>query len=585
MIRIFKNLSRKDYGLFLLAVVLIVAQVWLDLSLPDYMADITKLIETEGSAMADVLVAGGKMLACALGSMLTACLTAVTASRIASDFSANTRKQIYDSVQNFSLAEIHHFSTASLVNRTTNDVTQVQTMIVIGMQAIVKAPIEAVWAITKIANKNWQWTMSTAVAVVILMAAIGLTMGLCVPKFRKIQTLTDDLNRVTREDLTGLKVVHAYNAEEYQDEKFDKVNHDLTKTNLFTSRATAFLQPFMQAVMNGLTLSIYWIGAIIINQAQMTSRIGIFSDMIVFSSYAVQVVTAFTMLVSIFVLYPRASVSAKRILEVTDMKPSIEDGTEKEGKEEEHGTVEFRDVSFCYPEADGDTLSHISFSAKKGETVAIIGSTGCGKSTLVNLIPRFYDATKGEVLIDGRDVRDYTQKALHDKVGYVSQDVRLFQGTIRDNIAYGDSDKGEIPEKVIDLASKVSKVDEFVDAEADGMDSHVAQNGTNFSGGQRQRISIARAIARQPEILIFDDSFSALDYKTDREVRENLKKYCSDTTKIIVAQRIGTIRDADRILVLADGKIVGDGTHDELMKNCETYQEIAYSQLSKEELA
>lgn len=494
MIRIFKNLSRKDYGLFLLAVVLIVAQVWLDLSLPDYMADITKLIETEGSAMNDVLLAGGKMLGCALGSMLTACATAVTASRIASDFSANTRKKIYDAVQSFSLAEIHHFSTASLVNRTTNDVTQVQTMIVIGMQAIVKAPIEAVWAITKIANKNWQWTMSTAVAVVILMAAIGLTMGLCVPKFRKIQTLTDDLNRVTREDLTGLKVVHAYNAEEYQNEKFDKVNHDLTKTNLFTSRATAFLQPFMQAVMNGLTLSIYWIGAIIINQAQMTSRIGIFSDMIVFSSYAVQVVTAFTMLVSIFVLYPRASVSARRILEVTDMKPSIEDGTETEGKNEE-------------------------------------------------------------------------------------------QGTIRDNIAYGDSDKGEIPEKVIDLASKVSKADEFVDAEADGMDSHVAQNGHNFSGGQRQRISIARAIARQPEILIFDDSFSALDYKTDREVRENLKKYCSDTTKIIVAQRIGTIRNADRILVLADGKIVGDGTHDELMKNCETYQEIAYSQLSKEELA
>lgn len=585
MIKIFKNLSRRDFILFALAVAMIVTQVWLDLTLPDYMSDITTLIETEGSKISEVLQSGGKMLLCALGSMASACATAVIAAKIAADFSANTRKKIYDSVQSFSMAEIRHFSTASLVTRTTNDVTQVQMLIVMGMQAMVKAPIEAVWAIVKISDKSWQWTLSTGIAVILLLFIIGITLALCLPRFRKIQKLTDDLNRVTRENLTGLKVIHAYNAEDYQNKKFGKINDELTRTNLFTGRATALLLPVFQAVMSGLTLAIYWIGAVIIDQAELSEKLTLFSDMVVFSSYAIQVVMAFMMLVVIFILYPRASVSAKRILEITDTKPSIEDGTETAGFNGQEGTVEFRNVSFHYPDASEDVLQNISFKAKKGQTVALIGSTGCGKSSAVNLIPRFYDATKGEVLIDGRNVKEYTQEALHDRIGYISQDTRLFRGSVKSNIAYGDNGQGEPSVDDLNLAVKVSEAENFINEKEDGMESYVSQNGRNFSGGQRQRIAIARAIARKPEILIFDDSFSALDYKTDRKVRDNLKKYCKGVTKIIVAQRIGTIRDADTIIVLSDGKVAGIGTHDELMKTCETYQEIALSQLSREELA
>jgi ATP-binding cassette subfamily B multidrug efflux pump len=586
MFRIFQNLKKKDWGLFVIALALIVTQVWLDLKLPDYMSEITQLIETPDSAMADVLKAGGKMLACAFGSMAMATVVAVIASRVASDFSANTRKKIYDSVQSFSMAEIQRFSNASLITRTTNDVTQVQTLIVMGMQVIIKAPILAVWALLKIANKNATWTMSTGVAVVILSIIITIVISLCLPRFRRIQSLTDDVNRVTRENLTGLKVVRAYNAEDYETKKFEGVNKTLTDTNLFTGHAMAFMLPSIQAIMSGLTLSIYWIGAYLINEAAMQDKISLFSNMIVFSSYALQVIMAFMMLVMIFILYPRASVAAKRILEVTDTSSSIKDGKETAGVCGKAGEVEFKNVSFRYPDAKGgNVLSNISFKAEKGETVALIGATGSGKSTIINLIPRFYDTTEGEVLVDGRNVREYTQEALHNKIGYVSQTAQLFKGTIRSNIGYGDNGSADTDKTVLARAASVAEAEEFISEKEEDMDSYVAQNGSNFSGGQRQRVSIARAIARNAEILIFDDSFSALDYRTDRKVRNNLKKECTDATKIIVAQRIGTVRDADKILVIADGRIAGEGTHQELMETCDTYKEIALSQLSKEELA
>lgn len=586
MLRIFKNFRKQEVVLALFSVVFVVAQVWLELKLPDYMREITSLITTQDSAMHDILIAGGKMLLCAFGSLLVTVLVAVCASRIASNFSAIVRGKLFDKVQSFSMEEIGRFSTASLITRSTNDVTQVQMLIVMGLSIMLRAPIMAVMAILKIVDKSWQWTLSTGVAVVVILIVVIICVSLCMPKFKRLQSLTDDINQVTRENLTGLNVVRAYNAEAYQEEKFEKVNKDLTDTHWFTSKTMAFMMPTIMMIMNGLSLAIYWIGAVLINDAQdMQEKFTLFSDMVVFSSYAMQVVMSFMMLVMIFIMLPRASVAAKRILEVLDTEPSIEDGTRDTFPVMKDGEVEFKDVSFKYPDAEEYVLEHISFSAKKGETIAFIGATGCGKSTAINLIPRFYDATEGEVFVDGVNVKEYTQEALHNKIGYVSQKAILFSGTIADNVAYGENGKAPATQDDIAMAVKVAQASEFVEKKDQGYDGYVAQGGSNFSGGQKQRLSIARAIARQPEILIFDDSFSALDYKTDRILREALRKECKDATKIIVAQRIGTIRDADKIIVLDDGQIAGMGTHDELMKNCEVYQEIAYSQLSKEELA
>ena len=586
MLRIFKNFRKQEVVLALFSVVFVVAQVWLELKLPDYMREITSLITTQDSAMHDILIAGGKMLFCAFGSLLVTVLVAVCASRIASNFSAIVRGKLFDKVQSFSMEEIGRFSTASLITRSTNDVTQVQMLIVMGLSIMMRAPIMAVMAILKIVDKSWQWTLSTGVAVIVLLIVVIICVSLCMPKFKRLQSLTDDINQVTRENLTGLNVVRAYNAEGYQEEKFEKVNKDLTETHWFTSKTMAFMMPTIMLIMNGLSLAIYWIGAVLINDAQdLQGKFSLFSDMVVFSSYAMQVVMSFMMLVMIFIMLPRASVAANRILEVLDTEPSIEDGTRDTFPVMKDGEVEFKDVSFKYPDAEEYVLEHISFSAKKGETIAFIGATGCGKSTAINLIPRFYDVTDGEVLVDGVNVKEYTQEALHNKIGYVSQKAILFSGTITENVAYGENGKAPATQDDIVMAVKVAQASEFVEKKDQGYDGYVAQGGSNFSGGQKQRLSIARAIARQPEILIFDDSFSALDYKTDRILREALRKECKDATKIIVAQRIGTIRDADKIIVLDDGQIAGMGTHDELMKNCEVYQEIAYSQLSKEELA
>ena len=585
MVKLLKKLTWKDFILAAVAFVFIIVQVWLSLTMPDYMSEITKLVQTKGSKMNDILIAGGKMLACALGSLLAAVCTSICASKISSNFSANLRGQVFHKVQSFSMEEIGNFSTASLITRSTNDITQVQMLIVMGLEVLLKAPIMAVWALCKISTKNWQWTASTGVAVVVLLSFVGVCVAVALPKFKKLQSLTDNLNRVTRENLTGLNVVRAYNAEGYQQKKFNDANDELTKTQLFANRTMGTMMPGIQMVMNGLMLAIYWIGAYLISNAQMFDKLTIFSDMIVFTQYAMQVVMSFMMLVMIFVLLPRASVSAKRINEVLDMPLSIKDGTKENGIDGKKGEVEFRNVSFCYPDAEKDVIEDISFTAHKGETIAFIGSTGCGKSTVINMIPRFYDATKGEVLVDGVNVKEYTQKALRNKIGYVSQKAVLFTGSIKSNVAYGDNGTKGFTDDDVKQAVETAQAKEFVDKAEEGVDAFVAQGGSNFSGGQKQRLSIARAICRHPEILIFDDSFSALDYKTDRVLRDTLRKTCADATRFIVAQRIGTIRDADKIIVLDDGKIAGMGKHNELMETCEVYRQIAYSQLSKEELA
>lgn len=585
MVKLLKKLTWKDFILAAVAFVFIIVQVWLSLTMPDYMSEITKLVQTKGSKMNDILIAGGKMLACALGSLLAAVCTSICASKISSNFSANLRGQVFHKVQSFSMEEIGNFSTASLITRSTNDITQVQMLIVMGLEVLLKAPIMAVWALCKISTKNWQWTASTGVAVVVLLSFVGVCVAVALPKFKKLQSLTDNLNRVTRENLTGLNVVRAYNAEGYQQKKFNDANDELTKTQLFANRTMGTMMPGIQMVMNGLMLAIYWIGAYLISNAQMFDKLTIFSDMIVFTQYAMQVVMSFMMLVMIFVLLPRASVSAKRINEVLDMPLSIKDGTKENGIDGKKGEVEFRNVSFCYPDAEKDVIEDISFTAHKGETIAFIGSTGCGKSTVINMIPRFYDATKGEVLVDGVNVKEYTQKALRNKIGYVSQKAVLFTGSIKSNVAYGDNGTKGFTDDDVNHAVETAQAKEFVDKTEGGVDAFVAQGGSNFSGGQKQRLSIARAICRHPEILIFDDSFSALDYKTDRVLRDTLRKTCADATRFIVAQRIGTIRDADKIIVLDDGKIAGMGKHNELMETCEVYRQIAYSQLSKEELA
>lgn len=585
MLRLLKNLTRKEWTFAFLALVFIILQVWMDLTMPDYMSEITILVQTEGSAMQDILIAGGKMLACALGSLAASVVTAICASKIAANFSASLRSKLFNKVQSFSMEEISHFSTASLITRSTNDITQVQMLIVMGLQVLVKAPITAAWAICKIAGKRWEWTLSTGIAVVILLILVGICVMLAMPKFKKMQRLTDELNRITRENLSGLKVVRAYNAEEYQEGKFEKANDELTRTNLFAQHTMVFMMPGIQMIMSGLSLAIYWVGAILIDNARISGKLTLFSDMMVFSQYAIQVVMSFMMLVMIFIILPRASVAANRILEVLDTKAAIADGTRTEGKEGMAGEVEFRNVSFRYPDADDYVLKDISFTAKKGETVAFIGSTGCGKSTVVNLVPRFYDATEGEVLVDGVNVREYTQHALRNKIGYVSQKAVLFSGTVQSNVAYGDNGKDGFGQQDVVDAVKTAQADEFVEKMADTYEARIAQGGSNLSGGQKQRISIARAVCRKPELFIFDDSFSALDYKTDKAVRKALDQECGDATRLIVAQRIGTIRDADKIIVLDEGRIAGTGRHQDLMKNCEVYQQIALSQLSKEELA
>ena len=585
MIKLLKKLTKKDMALAGLAFLLILAQVYLNLTMPDYMSDMTVLVQTEGSAMADILAAGGKMLLCAVGSLLTAACIAVCAAKISANFSANLRGQVFDRVQSFSMEEIGRFSTSSLITRSTNDITQVQMVLVLGLEVFLKAPVTAVWAICKIAGKSWQWTATTGIAVIILLCIVGTCVMVAMPKFRKLQILTDNINRVTRENLTGLRVVRAYNAENYQESKFEMANDELKCTQLFANRTMTILMPGIMLVMNGLTLAVYWVGAYLIKDAGMQDKLTLFSDMIVFSQYAMQVVMAFMMLVMIFVLVPRASVAAKRINEVLDTEPAIEDGAETEAKAGMTGEVEFRHVSFKYPDAEKNVLEDITFTAHKGDTVAFIGSTGCGKSTVINLIPRFYDATEGEVLVDGMNVKEYTQEALRNRIGYVSQKAILFSGTVAGNVAYGENGgKPADREDIID-AVHTAQADEFVEKLPDTYDGFVAQGGSNLSGGQKQRLSIARAICRHPEIMIFDDSFSALDYKTDRILRQTLDEKCGDTTRLIVAQRIGTIRDADKIIVLDEGRIAGMGTHDELMKNCEVYRQIAFSQLSKEELA
>lgn len=585
MIKLMKNFTKKEWMLAGLSIIFVVLQVWLDLTMPDYMSEITLLVQTEGSTMADILGAGGMMLLCALGSLAASVCTAICAARIASNFGATLRGQMFQKVQSFSMEEIGHFSTASLITRSTNDVTQVQTVIVMGLQLMVKAPIMAVWAIAKISGKQWEWTFSTAVAVVVLLTIVMICIKITMPKFRKLQQLTDDLNRVTRENLNGLRVVRAYNAENYQERKFEDANNNLTTTHLFTMRAMSFMMPSIQLVMSGLSLAVYWLGAILINEAELMDKITLFSDMMVFSQYAVQVVMSFMMLVMIFMMLPRATVAAKRIGEVLETKPTIHDGTLTEGHGRMAGEIEFLNVSFSYPDAEEHVLENISFTAHKGETIAIIGATGCGKSTLINLIPRFYDATKGEVLVDGVNVREYTQQALRNKIGYVSQKAVLFTGSIRSNVAYGDNGREQADTADVKAAVATSQASDFVEKMKDTYDGYVSQGGANLSGGQKQRLSIARAICRKPEILIFDDSFSALDYKTDKKLRKALEEECGGATRIIVAQRIGTIRDADKIIVLEDGRMAGIGKHEELMKNCEVYKQIALSQLSKEELA
>ena len=584
MLKLIKNFTKKEWILALICLVLVVTQVWLELKMPDYMSEITKLVQTEGRQMKDILVNGGYMLTCALGSLVAAVITGYITSRISSNFSKTIRKKLFNKVEDLAMQEVKQFSTSSLITRTTNDITQIEMLIAMGLQLLIKAPITAIWAITKILNKSWQWSAITAVAVAILMTTIAIIMVIVLPRFKKVQKLIDKLNGVTRENLTGIRVVRAFNAEQYQEEKFDKANNNLTNQQLFNQKVFAVMQPMMYIIMYMVILSIYYVGAYLIKDAGMADKISLFGDMVVFSSYAMQVIMSFLMLAMIFMMLPRAQVSANRINEVLDTEISIKDGKINTKTNNEVGTVEFKNVSFKYPDADEYLLKDISFKANKGDTVAFIGSTGSGKSTLINLIPRFYDATEGEVLVDGINVKNYTQEFLHDKIGYVPQKAVMFNGTVKSNISYGDNGKEKPTDEQIKKAIEVAQGTEFVEKMDGQYDAHMAQGGTNVSGGQKQRLSIARAIARNPEIYIFDDSFSALDYKTDSVLRKELKKYTSDATSLIVAQRIGTIMNADQIVVLDNGVIVGKGTHKELLKTCEVYKQIALSQLSKEEL-
>lgn len=583
MIKLFKNLRKKDIASILVCIILIVCQIWLELKMPDYMSAITRLVQTEGSTIGEILEQGLYMLICALGSLISACIVGYFAANVASGFSETLRNKIFEKVGKFGTEEIKKFSTSSLITRTTNDVTQVEMLISMGLQMIVKAPIMAVWAVLKILNKGIEWSILTAVCVVILLLTIGIIMIIVLPRFAKVQKLIDKINGVTRENLSGIRVIRAFNAEKFQTNRFEDVNSELTGMQLFNQRCFAVMQPVMHLIMNGLTVGIYLIGAYLISDAIISDKIMLFSNMVVFSSYGMQVISSFLMLAMIFMILPRTSVSAKRINEILDEKETIIDGT-FEGKTKEKGIVEFKDVSFKYPDADEYILKNISFKVNQGETIAFIGSTGSGKSTLINLVPRFYDVTDGEILVDGVNIKEYTQKALHNKIGYVPQKAVMFTGTVTENVSYGDNGKKEITATEVKEAIKVAQGTEFVEKMEKQYDAHIARGGTNVSGGQKQRLAIARAVARKPEIYIFDDSFSALDYKTDLTLRKELKKYTKDATNMIVAQRIGTIMNADKIVVLDHGECVGIGTHKELLKNCDVYKEIALSQLSEEEL-
>ncbi len=583
MLKILKKFKKKEWFLSFFALLLIIVEVWLELKMPDYMSEITKLVQTEGSKMADIITNGAWMISCALGSLIAAIIVGYIVANVASSFSMNLRKDIFNKVESLSMNEIKQFKTNSLITRTTNDITQIEMVISMGLQLLLKAPITAVWAVLKILNKSWQWSVSTAVAVVILLSVIGILTIIVMPKFKIVQKLIDKINGVTRENLTGIRVVRAFNAEKYQEYKFEEVNNKLTNQQLFNQTMFAILSPVMYLVMNGLALAIYFIGASLINGALMSNKITLFGDMVVFSSYSMQVIMSFLMLAMIFMMMPRAQVSAERINEVLEKESSIKEGTFDDIDTKEIGTVEFKDVSFKYPDAEEYLLKNISFKVNKGETIAFIGSTGSGKSTLINLVPRFYDATDGAVLVDGINVKEYKAETLNNKLGYIPQKAVIFSGSVNFNVAYGENGKKK-SKKDIEEAIRVAQAKEFVEKMDNGYNTHLAQGGTNVSGGQKQRLAIARAIARRPEIYIFDDSFSALDYKTDAVLRKELKKYTKDATCLIVAQRIGTIMNADKIVVLDNGNCVGMGTHKELLKTCEVYKQIALSQLSKEEL-
>lgn len=584
MFKLLKNFTIKDWTLTLFILILIIFEVWLNLKMPDYMAQVTKLVETEGSDMAEILTNGSYMLLCAVGSLITAVITGYITADVSSNFSMHVRNKLFEKVENLSMREVTMFSTSSLITRTTNDITQVEELISTGLQSLLKAPIIVILALTKTLNKNWQWSLITGIALLILLFTIGILMLFVLPRFKAVQGLSDKLNVVTRENLTGIRVIRAFNAESYQENKFEAINESLTDEQLYTQKTLTIMQPVMYLVMYGLPLAIYLVGAYIIENAAMTDRLSLFGNMVVFSSYAMQVIMSFLMLSMVFMMLLRAKLSANRINEVLDTEISVKNGDLKENKTDEIGTVEFKDVSFKYPDAKEYLLENISFKARRGQTIAFIGATGSGKSTLINLVPRFYDATKGEVLVDGINVKEYDEEFLHNKLGYAPQKAVIFSGTLKSNIAYGKNGKASITDVKIKEALKVAQVSRFVEKMEGQYNAHMAPRGTNVSGGQKQRLSIARAIAKEPEIYIFDDSFSALDYKTDRILRKALKEYTKKATILIVAQRVGTIMNADKIVVLDNGKIVGQGTHKELLKSCETYKQIALSQLSKEEL-
>ena len=584
MFRLLKKLRKKDLFLIVICCILIIGQVWLDLRLPDYMSQITQLVQTEGNEISQIWITGSKMILCALGSLASAVVVGYIASYIAASFSKTLRKDIFEKVENFSEGEVKKFSTSSLITRTTNDVTQIEMLVAMGLQLLIKSPITAIWAVSKILNKSWQWSAVVGGGVVVLLVTLIFLMLVVLPKFKLVQKLLDKINGITRENLTGIRVVRAFNAEKYQEEKFAKVNNDLTKIQLFNQRTFGIMQPVMYLIMYFSTLAIYFIGAYMIDASLMSGKVAIFGDMVVFSSYGMQVIMSFLMLAMIFIMYPRAAISAERINEVLDEEYAIKDGNVTSSDPKLKGIVEFKNVSFKYPDADEYILKDINFKANKGETIAFIGSTGSGKSTLINLIPRFYDVTDGEIIIDGVNVKDYRLEYLHNKIGYIPQKAVIFSGTVAENVAYGDNGKEKITKEEIKKAIEVAQGKGFVEKMPEQYDSYLAQRGTNISGGQKQRISIARAIARKPEIYIFDDSFSALDYKTDFTLRKELKEYTKDATTFIVAQRIGTIMNADKIIVLDKGTCVGIGTHQDLLKNCDVYKEIALSQLSEEEL-
>ncbi len=584
MLKLLRYIKPKEWIQAGISLLFIVVQVWLDLKLPDYISQITTLVQSPGSDIKEIWIAGGYMLLCALGSLVAAIIVGFFAARIGSAFSRQLRSSLFHKVESFSMEEINRFSTSSLITRSTNDITNIQMLVTMSLQLLIKAPIMAVWAVVKISGKGLEWSMATGIAVTILAVMVCSIMALVLPKFKKMQTLTDDLTRITRENLTGLRVVRAYNAEEYQQEKFEGANKELTDTNLFTSRLMSVMMPVMNLISSGLGLAIYWIGAYLIQAAEVDGKLPLFSNMVVFSQYAMQVIMAFMMLVMLFIMFPRASVSAKRVNEVLDTEPTIIDGKILNGKPGVQGEVTFKNVSFKYPGAAEYVLQNVSFTVKQGETIAFIGSTGSGKSTLINLLPRFFDATEGEVLLDGVNVRDYSLEALYNKLGYVPQKAVMFKGTVSSNVAYGENGGLGYSTDEIKQAVQIAQGGDFVEQMEGTYDALIAQGGTNVSGGQKQRLAIARAVCRKPEVYIFDDSFSALDFKTDRVLRSVLKQETAGVTSMIVAQRIGTIMDADQIIVLDEGKVAGHGTHQQLMKDCKVYQEIAKSQLSEKEL-